>query len=349
MGNTKLAIRLGRSCGCLAVALGLSFGLLSTPGAAAAETEVQYRIEPEKVQGPDACGECHKSSVEVWSKTHHAKTFKELPRRKTAKQISKKMGIKRIKSKSDCLICHFTSAVVRDKTKPIGGITCESCHGGGKDWIKIHADYGGKNVPREAETPEHRTERFANAEAAGMIRPSRLYSVAKNCYSCHTVPNEKLVNVGGHPAGSEFELVSWSQGEVRHNVWYTRENNEASAARKRMMYIVGQALDLEFAIRGVAKSTEKATYAVTMAKRAAAAKEAMKKIAAVVSTPEITEILDAAAEAKLKLNNEAQLTAAAERISAAANKFAESYDGSEFAAVDPLIPTPDKYKGEAAP
>ena len=32
------------------------------------------------------------------------------------------------------------------------------------------------------------------------------------------VPEERLVNVGGHTAGSAFELVSWSQGEVRHNL-----------------------------------------------------------------------------------------------------------------------------------
>jgi len=308
----------------------------------------ELRRDPAKVKGPDACGECHKSSVSVWKLTHHATTFKELPRRKKAKEITGALGIKRIKAESDCLSCHFTSALVDGKVKPVAGITCESCHGAGADWIKGHGDYGGKDVTRENETAAHREARLAQADAAGMIRPSRLYDVAANCYGCHTVPNEKLVNVGGHAAGSKFELVSWSQGEVRHNVWYSKTNDEAAIERKRMMFIVGQALDLEFGLRGVAKATAKATYAKAMARRASAARKALKKIGELVKVPEIDEINGAAAEAKLKLNNEAPLVAVADRIAAAARKFAQSHDGGAFGAVDPLIPTAEKYQGKVA-
>ena len=307
----------------------------------------EMHLDPAKVAGPDACGECHKSSVAVWKKTMHARTFKELPRSKEAKKIAKKMGIRRMKAKSVCLSCHFTSALVKGKIKPIAGITCESCHGAGKSWIKEHSDYGGKGVTRESETPDHKKARFSKSEAAGMIRPLRLYKVAANCYGCHTVPNEKLVNEGGHAAGSKFDLVAWSQGEVRHNVWYSKANDEASAARKRMMYIVGKALDLEFALRGLAKATKKASYAVSMAKRANAARKAMKKIAGVVGTSEINAI--AAADVKLKLNNAANLTAAADKIAAAAEKFSGAHDGSKFAGVDAMIPGADKYKGKPAP
>lgn len=348
MHTVKSTVRLARPGVRLAVALGLSLGLLSMPGGTAARAEVAYKIDPAKVQGPDACGECHKSSVSAWKQSKHFKTFKALPRLKTAKAISKKMGLKRIKAKSDCLTCHFTSAIVRNKTKPIAGITCESCHGAGKDWIKGHADFGGKGVTAETESPDHRKQRYAQAESAGMTRPSRLYALAANCYGCHSVPNEKLVNVGGHAAGSMFELVSWSQGEVRHNVWYSKENTQASGERRRMMYIVGQALDLEFALRGMAKATTEAVYAASMEKRAAAALAAMKKIAAVVEAPEIKDIV-AAGEAELKINNAGPLTATAERVGAAARKFAEGHDGSAFAAVDGLIPLPDKYKGKPAP
>jgi len=308
----------------------------------------EMHLNPAKVAGPDACGECHKTSVTVWKKTKHALTFKGLPRKKEAKAIAKKMGIRRMKSDSACLSCHFTSADVKGKVKPIAGITCESCHGAGKDWIKEHSTYGGKGVTRESESPAHKKARLAKSEAAGMIRPSRLYKVAANCYGCHTVPNEKLVNVGGHAAGSKFDLVAWSQGEVRHNVWYSKPNDEASAARKRMMYIVGKALDLEFGLRGLAKATQKATYAVSMAKRANAAKKAMMKIAGVVGTPEIKAII-AAAGVKLKLNNAAALTAAADKVAAAAEKFSGAHDGAKFAAVDAMIPGAGKYKGKAAP
>jgi len=325
----------------------LIFGLATVTMNVASAQEL--RLEPAKVKGPDACGECHKESVLKWKLTRHSKTFKELPRKKSAKTIAKKMGLRRIKAGSDCLTCHFTSAEVKGKVKPIAGITCESCHGAGRDWINVHSDFGGKGVTAQTEKPDHKKVRYEKSESTGMIRPRRLYSVAANCYGCHTVPNEKLVNVGEHPAGSKFELVSWSQGEVRHNVWYSKKNNGASANRKRMMYIVGKVLDLEFALRGVAKATKKAKYAVAMARRAAAAKKDVGKIAGAVSAPEIKEILAAASKARLKLNNAAELTAAADKISAAAKKFAGSHDGSNFAAIDSMIPGADKYKGKAAP
>jgi len=325
--------------------LGLVLGLLVAPGSVSAQ---DLKLDPTKVKGPDACGECHKSSGSIWKLTRHAKTYKDMPRSKEAKAIAKAMGIKRIRAESDCLSCHFTSAEVNGKVSAIAGITCESCHGAGADWIKVHGDYGGENVTRDNEDPAHRAERLGKADAAGMIRPTRLYSVAANCYGCHTVPNERLVNEGGHPAGSRFELVSWSQGEVRHNVQYTKDNNGASAERKRMMYIVGKALDLEFGLRGVAKATQKANYAKAMAKRAKRAEKALQKIAEVIQTPEIDEMLSVAGAARLKLNNEAALNESADKVAAAAQKLSSEYDGSAFAAVDALIPGADKYKGKAS-
>ena len=309
----------------------------------------KLRLDPTKVEGPDACGECHKASVNAWKPTHHSKSFKTLPRTKEAKKISKKMGLRRIKAGSDCLTCHFTSAMVKNKPKPVAGISCESCHGAGKDWIKEHSNLGGKGVTRETEAPAHRKARYEKSVAAGMIRPSDLYKLANNCFECHTVPNEKLVNVGGHTAGSKFDLVSWSQGELRHNVWYTKSNGEASASRKRMLYIIGKALDLEHALRGVANATKKATYAVSMARRAAAARKTLSKIAGKLQIAEITDMVAAGKAAALKLNNAAQLTAAADKVGAAARKFANSHDGSKLAVIDVLVPGPGTYEGKAVP
>ena len=339
MENTAFVDRLYQALGATALALGLVLGLLVGPSPAAAQ---EMRLDPALVKGPDACGECHKSSVGVWKDTHHATTFKSLPRSDKAKEIAKAMGIRRIKSESDCLGCHFTSAAVDGDAKPIAGITCESCHGAGKNWMDVHSDFGGKGVTADTEDPAHKVARYEKSVAEGMIRPSRLYAVAQNCYTCHTVPNEKLVNVGGHPAGSKFELVKWSQGEIRHNIWYSKENNAAPIERQRLMYIVGQALDLEFALRGVAKATEKADYAVAMAKRAKAAEKRIKKLAEAVDAPEIQAILAIAADAKLKLNNEEQLTAAADAIAVEAMKFADGYDGSQFAGIDAVLPKLDK-------
>lgn len=329
-------------------ALFLSAGILLLSASSGHGAEPELRLDPMMVKGPDACGECHKSSVAVWKQSTHAKTFKALPRSKKAKKIAKKMGIRRIKAKSDCLTCHFTSAMKKKKIKPIAGISCESCHGAGNDWIKLHSDFGGKGVTKESETPAHKKERFAMSEAAGMIRPMNIYAVANNCYQCHTVPNEKLVNVGDHPAGSSFELVSWSQGEVRHNVWYSKPNDEASTNRKRMMFVVGKALDLEHALRGVAKATVEGAYSAAMIKRAGAAISDLTKIEAAVKSAGVAAIMAAGGGAELKINNAAGLVAAADKISAAALNLAGSGDGSKFAAIDAMLPNPDAYKGKVA-
>ena len=277
--------------------------------------------------------------------SHHSKTFKDLPRSDAAREIADKMGIRRIKSESDCLACHFTVSSNEGEPKPIAGISCESCHGAGANWIDVHSEFGGKDVKAEDEDPAHKVKRYEEAEAAGMIRPGNIYKLAQNCFGCHTVPNEELVNKGGHVAGSNFELVRWTQGEVRHNLWYSKDNTEASLERRRMLYIVGKMLDLEYAIRGVSLATAKAEYAISMAKRAKKATAFVKKISELVDAPELTEALAIAGSVKLKLNNSGPLLEAADSLSAVAERFAGKYDGSEFAGLDEMLPTEDKYNG----
>ncbi len=306
--------------------------------------------DPKKMEGPEECAECHRDEATVWRGTHHHATFREMPRSEDAEKIAKKMKIKRIKSDSLCLNCHFTTQQKSKVVEPIAGISCEMCHSAGKDWIKLHAEFSG-NKKKEQETKKQAALRWKKSEKLGMIRPKQLYKLAKNCYGCHVVPQEKLVNVGGHTPGSKFELVSWSQGEVRHNVWYTqgKENKKATASRKRMMYIIGMVVEYETAIRAVGKATKKAEYAIKMAKRAARARKQLGLIAkALPKVPELKNILKIAKSAKLKLNSEAKLTKAADRIAVEATSLSVKYDGSKFAKVDSLIPGPKKYKGKPA-
>ena len=318
---------------CLAV-------FLATP--ATAQTEWDHS----KVLGPNKCGECHKDTIAIWKNTKHFKTFAELPRRKEANKIAKKMGLKRIKAGSLCLDCHFTTTVKDDKRNAIAGISCESCHGPSQGYLKRHSEFSGKKQATESEA--ERVKRWADSEAGGMIRPLAIYDLAKNCYNCHTVPQEKLVNEGGHTAGSKFNLVSWSQGEIRHNVWYNKgkANPEASAERKRLMHVVGLAVELETSLRAVGEATVKASYAVSMAKRAKRAQLRFEKVAAALSEPEIAEVMAAAKLAKLKLNNRSQLNGAADKVADAAKRIAAKYDGSTFGAIDELIAKVGKYKGK---
>ena len=325
----------------LRLSLLVIFGMvLAWPAAA------QNVMDHTKIVGPDECGECHKETVALWKQTHHFKTFREMPKRKEASEIAKKMGLKRIKAGSICLDCHFTTTQAGDKRDAIAGISCESCHGPAKGYLKRHSEFSGKK--KNTESDAEKAKRWADSEAAGLIRPKDLYALAKNCYGCHTVPQEELVNKGGHPAGSPFELVSWTQGEVRHNVWYTegKSNPEASAERKRMLYVVGLAVELETALRAVGKATAKADYAVKMAKRAKRAQQRFDKVAAALSAPEIGAIAAAGKSAKLKLNNGAALNGAADKVAAATKKLVASHDGSGFGAIDGLIPKADKYKGK---
>lgn len=328
------------------IAASVSLGATQTVLAQAAAST----LDPKKMTGPNACAECHKHEAVVWKKTHHFTTFKRMPREKKARTIANKMGIKRIKSESLCLNCHFTRRQTKSRPKVIAGISCESCHSAGKDWEKLHAEFSGHK--KKEDEPKAKAEaRWKKAEELGMIRPKALYKLAKNCFGCHVVPQEKLVNIGGHPAGSKFELVSWSQGEIRHNLWYSKgkTNTKASAARKRMMYLVGLAVEVETALRAVGVSTKHKTYAVTMARRADAAR---KKIAAVAKAlPDIAElsnIVKLSHQAGLKLNNNEALTAAADGIANEVLKLIGKFNGSKFAALDRMLPSPKKYKGKPA-
>ena len=183
-----------------------------------------------------------------------------------------------------------------------------------------------------------------------MIRKDDVYGVAKNCYSCHVVPNEELVNVGGHPAGSPFELVSWSQGQVRHNVWYNDGKAKyviASTKRRRIMYLIGLTVELETALRAIAVATKFKDYAIRMAHRADKARKAMLAAAKrLPNIPELGSIVEHAHAAGLKLNNKKALMDAADKVAATGKALAASYDGAKLAALDPLIPGKSKYVGE---
>ncbi len=308
----------------------------------------QVASDHAKIVGPNACAECHKQEAEAWKATHHFKTFGEMPRRKEANEIAARMGVQRIRSESLCLTCHYTVQEKESRKQPVAGISCESCHSAGDDWIKVHSGYSGKTDKTESKA--ERDARWKLADAKGMIRPSSLYRLAKNCYSCHVVPQEDLVNKGGHPAGSPFELMSWSQGEVRHNTWHNKgkENAQANAARKRMLYLVGLGVELETGLRAVSRATARRLYAFEMAKRVDRARKQIAAAAkAAPDVPEIAKMVELAYAAGLKLNNERALAAAADGISKLLATISEKYDGSTMAGLDSLLPGLDKIKGKA--
>ena len=303
--------------------------------------------DPAKIVGSDQCAKCHQPEVEQWMRTPHFATFDSLHRLPEAKQIAERLGLRSIKRSNVCTQCHYTEQQQDGRVRVVAGVSCESCHGAAADWLASHADYGGENVTKSLETAEHRTKRVQESIARGMNNPHNLYLIARQCYDCHTVPNEAVVNVGGHAAGSQdFELVAWSQGVVRHNFLRTggAANGTLSPAELRVMFVVGVMTDLEYSLRAVAKATEKATFGVTSAQRAARMKHRLHEIHALVGEPLMQPALDAVATVELRLGNSAAIVEAADAVGKAAHAFAEQADGNRLAALDALIPPPARYQ-----
>jgi hypothetical protein len=303
-------------------------------------------VDPHTVLGVQSCEKCHANEVNIWKQTPHNKTFLTLHRKKEAQQIASRLGIASFKTDSNCIQCHYTMQEQNNHLEAISGVSCESCHGGAKGWITIHNEYGA-GATRASETSAHRRDRLTASIKAGMRNPVNVYLVAQSCYRCHTVPDEKLVNVGGHSAGSlDFELVSWSQGSVRHRFLETSgaSNDAAPIERQRLLFVAGMIADLEHSLRATAKATEKATYGVTSAQRTSRAAKRLESAQGKLNNPIIADILKVYGSIKLKINNEAQLTEAAENIRRLGMRFAAQTKAESLTAIDAFIPPESSWK-----
>jgi hypothetical protein len=206
--------------------------------------------------GPQACTDCHKNEDAVYKQTKHSNSFREVHRKPAVKDIiAAAGGDTNMRRNATCTACHFTVAKPNASAPAAAnaGPSCESCHGAASDWINVHNDYGGPSAKRETETPARKAERIAKATKAGMIRPTMLYDVASNCLSCHgfTRPGvspetmAKMIDAG-HPGGSVFELVKYSQGTIRHRFYPPdiNKNAEMTPAELSRMFITGHAASL---------------------------------------------------------------------------------------------------------
>lgn len=309
--------------------------------------EWNLNMDPNNVLGVQSCEKCHASEVMQWKQTPHSETFLTLHRKKEAQEIASRLGIASFKNDSNCIQCHYTMQSHGGQIEAISGVSCESCHGPGKAWINVHNDYGGAGLNRLSESPDHRQKRLSDSIRAGMRNPVNVYLVAQSCYRCHTVPDEKLVNIGGHSAGSlDFELVSWSQGMVRHNFVRTNgQTNDASPPdRLRLMFVAGMIADLEFSLRATSEATAKAAFGKTSAKRTARAFDRLKSVHSKIPLRVLEDILNVYQSVQLKLNNKEQLSKAADQVHELGLKFAATVNGEELKAIEAFIPPSDKWK-----
>jgi hypothetical protein len=227
--------------------------------------------------GPQKCTECHRPEQAVWDKTKHATSFRDIHRKPEVKDIiAAAGGDANMRRNEVCTSCHFTMTKADAAARPNASVgpSCESCHGAASDWITLHNDYGGPTAKRETETAAHKAERLRKASAAGMIWPSQHFDVAGNCLSCHGlnrpgVSPETMAKMidAGHPPGSTFELVRYSQGSIRHRFYppNVNDNAEMTPAETARLFVTGHAAALVQAAAASGKSANP-KYAETLKK-----------------------------------------------------------------------------------
>ena len=306
----------------------------------AAVSATPDKTNPAQVVGSDSCAKCHKAEVAALAKQKHHGSLAKTKGGNASKYLAAVGG-----SDALCITCHGTPQGEGDAVKAIASVSCESCHGGAKDWLEIH---GKKDVDR--------AERHAAADKAGMIRASDVYTIAKNCFNCHVVFNEALVNAG-HPSSNKIEFLGWSSGEVRHNFQVDQTKNaDAPSAwmgyaggkaenRKRLKLVVGHLVDLEVCVTNLATAENgKGDFAKGTAKRAKAAATALEEIAEELGGYAPAE-LKAALEAwddigrvsSINFKSQDGCKKAAPAIAKAAAAFAANNDGSKLGALDELV------------
>ena len=241
--------------------------------------------------GTKNCQECHTDEYKVWETTEHFASYRTVHKAKDAKKIIIAVGGKKnMKRNANCSVCHYstTQKAAEDKPKVRYGPSCESCHGAASEWEIIHSDYGGKNVKRGDEAPDHRTQRIADSAAAGLVWSSMTYDIAVNCMKCHGLARQEISGEAfakmlgaGHRINQSFEIVMFSQGKMRH--WL----EERSLARLANLFVAGQSAKLVSATEAAAK-TEDAQYKAAQMKRAADAAailQAVPEAAALIASP----------------------------------------------------------------
>ncbi len=156
----KHMARIGRIVG-LAAAIGVAGQMVMAQSA-----------DPANYAGTKSCKMCHSkedtgNQYAKWAAGPHAKAFERLGTPE-AKAAGAKLGVADPQKSGKCLKCHstaynWTEDVKTDKVTPEEGVTCESCHGAGKN-------YKSKDVMLDR----------AKCIAGGMVYPA-----TKNCALCH--------------------------------------------------------------------------------------------------------------------------------------------------------------------
>jgi len=137
-------------------------------------------------EGRKKCANCHKSQGESWAETAHAKAIDSLRndiknKDKDKAKLKAKLDPKKDYTKDkDCIGCHVDGFgkdggyEVQDPDKFLTGVGCESCHGAGSDYRKIHRKAGEAFEKSKEAAPRQ------SLEDAGQD-----FQFAERCNACH--------------------------------------------------------------------------------------------------------------------------------------------------------------------
>lgn len=250
-----------------------------------AQTRTSW-TDPARIAGHEKCIDCHQTEIKSWlSSKHSSRAFDLLRTSQRALEYAKNLHIRPadIAKSEICVNCHGTPQLQLDqRVGVIAGVSCESCHnaaGGDSGWLNAHAVYGFADTRREQESDEHYAHRAERCVNAGQLRSSNLYGLTKRCFDCHVVGDEVLAEAG-HSHGYGFEMVEKSLGEIRHNFVLNPSSNAKTATlwtdpfrygkhrsvegRLRVMFVLGQMIDLEISLRNLARATAENEFSDAM-------------------------------------------------------------------------------------
>ena len=255
--------------------------------------------------GAQSCKECHDIEIERWSETKHATHFADFHKSADATAITAKLGGEADpKNNAVCQLCHYTMSTTAGSStaRPRSGPSCESCHGAASGWIKVHRDYGSRQVSASDESDEHKRARFDGAAAAGMLWPSMRYDLAAACYQCHGFANPALgadtltaLLAAGHPSGADFEFVRYSQGSVRHR-YYPPDfeiNQEMSNELLARVFVIGQTVQIVQS-QSLVNTLREGSFVNQQQKKIERARQILQKVSHIA---EVRTFLDSPSEA----------------------------------------------------
>jgi hypothetical protein len=172
----------------------------------------------------------------IWQeKDPHAKAYKTLLS-EDSKRIARNLGLPNAAEADMCLDCHADNVPAAKRAKGFqisDGVGCESCHGGGEQWLGIHIS--------------GRADHAENIKA-GLFPTESPEARARLCLSCHLGDKDRVITHrimgAGHPRLA-FELDTYSMTQPAHfkqDADYTRRKGAPDHFK---VWAVGQVVAVE--------------------------------------------------------------------------------------------------------